>query len=55
MANIRNTGFQWADPLLLDAQLDGEERQIVEAARAYCQERLLPRVREAHRVERFDR
>ncbi|PWV57703.1 acyl-CoA dehydrogenase, partial [Plasticicumulans acidivorans] len=31
------------------------ERQIVEAARAYCQERLLPRVREAHRVERFDR
>ena len=47
--------FQWDDPLLFDEQLDGEERMIRDSARAYCQEKLMPRVLSAHRDERFDR
>jgi glutaryl-CoA dehydrogenase len=47
--------FQWDDPFLLDAQLNEEERLIRDTAREYCQEKLMPRVLEAHRHERFDR
>jgi glutaryl-CoA dehydrogenase len=48
-------GFDWADPMLLDEQLNESERQIRDTAREYCQEKLMPRVLEAHRHERFDR
>src|SRR3974390_815643 len=51
----RFTPFQWDDALRLDAQLSEEERAIRDAAYAYCQENLLPRVLEANRHERFDR
>jgi len=47
--------FQWDDPLLLEEQLTGEERMVRDTARAYCQEKLMPRVLEANRHERFDR
>ena len=47
--------FQWDDPLLLDAQLSEDERMVRDAARAYCQDKLMPRVLEANREERFDR
>lgn len=47
--------FQWDDALLLDEQLTDEERMIRDAARDYCQGKLLPRVLEANRHERFDR
>jgi len=47
--------FQWDDPLLLDGQLAEDERMVRDAARAYCQDRLMPRVLEANRRERFDR
>jgi glutaryl-CoA dehydrogenase len=47
--------FKWEDPLLLDDQLTGEERLVRDTARQYCQEKLLPRVLEANRHERFDR
>ncbi|HZY16440.1 MAG TPA: acyl-CoA dehydrogenase family protein, partial [Ramlibacter sp.] len=46
--------FHWADPLLLDAQLTGDERQVRDAAQAYCQEKLAPRVLEAFRHEKTD-
>ena len=36
--------FHWDDPLLLEQQLSDDERAVREAARAYCQDRLLPRV-----------
>jgi glutaryl-CoA dehydrogenase len=49
------TEFDWADPLLLDEALTEEERMVRDSARAYCQEKLLPRVLEANRHERFDR
>jgi glutaryl-CoA dehydrogenase len=46
--------FHHDDPLLLDAQLSADERAVREAAHAYCQERLAPRVLEAFRHERTD-
>ncbi|RPI44723.1 MAG: acyl-CoA dehydrogenase [Betaproteobacteria bacterium] len=48
-------GFQWDDPFLLDEQLTDDERMVRDSARAYCQEKLMPRVRDSHRHERFDR
>ena len=48
------SAFRWEDPLLLDGQLDPEERMVRDAARDYCQERLMPRILEANRHERFD-
>ncbi|HEX6102435.1 MAG TPA: acyl-CoA dehydrogenase [Alphaproteobacteria bacterium] len=47
--------FDWEDPLLLGDQLSEEERMLRDAARAYCQDRLMPRILEANRHERFDR
>ena len=52
---MSKASFQWEDPLLLESQLSDEERLVREATRDYCQERLLPRVRDAHRHEHFDR
>lgn len=54
-APFARSGFQWDDPLLLDEQLSDDERMVRESARAYCQEKLMPRVVLAHRQERFDR
>ncbi|HTT39229.1 MAG TPA: acyl-CoA dehydrogenase family protein, partial [Burkholderiales bacterium] len=47
--------FAWDDPLLLEDQLSEEERLVRDAARTYAQDRLMPRVLEANRYERFDR
>jgi glutaryl-CoA dehydrogenase len=47
--------FQWEDPLLLEDQLSEEERLIRDTARQYCQDKLMPRILEANRHERFDR
>jgi glutaryl-CoA dehydrogenase len=46
--------FVWQDPLLLEQQLTEDERMVRDAAHAYCQERLAPRVLEAFRSERTD-
>jgi len=46
--------FNWQDPLLLDTQLTDEERMVREAARAYAQDKLAPRVLEAFRHEKTD-
>ncbi|GAA0223116.1 acyl-CoA dehydrogenase [Castellaniella daejeonensis] len=46
--------FQWLDPLLLDQQLNDTERMVRDAARAYAQDRLLPRVQQAFRHEKTD-
>jgi glutaryl-CoA dehydrogenase len=47
--------FDWQDPFALDAQLTDEERMVRDAARAYAQEQLLPRVTRAFLDESFDR
>jgi len=46
--------FAWDDPLLLGEQLTQEERMVRDAAHAYAQEKLLPRVTEAFRHEKSD-
>jgi glutaryl-CoA dehydrogenase len=47
--------FQWDDALLLDEQLTEDERMIRDAAHAFCQEKLMPRILMANRHEKFDR
>jgi glutaryl-CoA dehydrogenase len=47
--------FDWEDPFFLDDQLTEEEIAIRDAARDYCQDKLMPRVIEANRHEKFDR
>jgi glutaryl-CoA dehydrogenase len=47
--------FAWEDPLLLEEQLTAEERMVRDSARAYAQDKLMPRVLEAHRHEDFER
>ena len=46
--------FQWDDPLLLDQQLADDERMVRDAARAYAQDKLAPRILEAFRHEKSD-
>ena len=46
--------FDWQDPLLLFDQLTEDERLVANAAHAYAQGKLMPRVREAFRNETTD-
>lgn len=46
--------FDWADPFLLDAQLDEDERMIRDSAQAYAQDRLAPRAIDAFDKETTD-
>lgn len=48
------TAFNWQDPFLLSSQLTGDERMVRDAADAYCQDKLLPRVTQAFRTETTD-
>ena len=47
--------FDWSDPLLLERALSEEERLVRETVQTYCQEKLMPRILQAHREEQFDR
>jgi len=47
--------FDWEDPFLLRDQLGEDELLIMDTARAYAQDKLLPRVIEAYREEKTDR
>ncbi len=49
-----NPSFHWQDPLLLDQQLTEEERMVRDAAQAYAQDKLAPRVLNAFRNEQTD-
>ena len=50
-----STKFDWEDPFFIDSQFSDDERAVRDAAAAYCQERLQPRVLMAARHESFDR
>jgi glutaryl-CoA dehydrogenase len=54
-ASLADAAFDWRDPLDLDGELADEERMIRDTARAYAQDKLMPRVVTAYRDERFDR
>jgi len=47
--------FKWDDPFLFNDQLNDEERMICDTARRFCQDKLMPGITEANRVEHFDR
>lgn len=47
--------FNRGDPFLLELQLNDEERMIRDQFRAYCQDKLMPRVKQAYRDEHFDK
>ena len=53
MAKIAD--FNWEDPLDLESHLTEDERMIRDSARAFCNDKLAPRVKSAFRDERFDR
>ena len=46
--------FNWEDPLLLESQLNEDERMVRDAARQNCQDKLAPRILEAFRSESTD-
>ena len=47
--------FNWEDALLLEDLLSEEERMVRDTARDYAQDKLMSRVKEANRHEKFDR
>jgi len=47
--------FDWTDPFDLESQLTEEERAVRDTARDFAQEKLLPRIVEFYRDEKFDR
>ncbi|HJP26679.1 MAG TPA: acyl-CoA dehydrogenase family protein, partial [Arenicellales bacterium] len=52
---VTRPSFEWQDPLLLDDQLDDDERMVRDSVRRYCQTELMPQVIKANRDEQFDR
>ena len=53
IARSKPANFNWEDPFLLEDQLTEEERMIRDTAKAYCQDKLMPRIIEANRNEVF--
>lgn len=51
----KDSDFVWDDPLDLEGELTEDERMVRDTARAYAQEKLMPRILTANREERFDR
>lgn len=46
--------FHWDDPFLLEEQLGEEEKLVRDSVRQYAQDKLMPRILEANRHEKFD-
>ena len=55
IARSKPANFNWEDPFLLEDQLSEEERMIRDTAKAYCHDKLMPRIIEANRNEIFHR
>lgn len=47
--------FDWRDPFNLDSLLTEDEIAVRDQVKAYCQEKLFPRILKAHRHEEFDK
>src|ERR1700674_395148 len=52
---LKDSAFNWEDPLDLERELSEEERMVRDTARGYAQDKLMPRVLAAYREERVDR
>ncbi|MBS7813435.1 acyl-CoA dehydrogenase [Roseococcus pinisoli] len=55
VTKTKSPPFMWDDAFLLDEQLTEDERMIRDAARDFCQDKLMPGVLMANRNETFDR
>jgi len=58
MSNVKATVegvFDWQDPLCLNQNLSDEEVMVMEMARSFCRDQLMPGIVEANRNEVFDR
>jgi len=52
---LKDSEFNWEDPLGLDGELTEEERMVRDSTRAFAQDKLMPRVRLAWRDEKVDK
>ena len=52
---LKDSDFDWEDPLGLEGELTGEERMVRDSTRAFAQDKLMPRVQMAWREERVDK
>jgi glutaryl-CoA dehydrogenase len=55
MTAARGKSFDWKDPFCFDDQLAPDEREVMNQARHYASERLMPLILMANRNEEFDR
>jgi len=55
MSKSAKADFTWEDPFLIDADLSEDERMIRDAAREFCEGKLMPRIQKAFREEKTDR
>ncbi len=53
-AMLKDTAFDWQDPLGLEGEFTEEERMVRNSTRAFAQSYLMPRVVEAFRDEKYD-
>ncbi|MGA0394066.1 MAG: acyl-CoA dehydrogenase [Rhodospirillales bacterium] len=51
---MAKTPFQWDDPFFLEDQLSEEERMVRDTIRDYAQDKLMPKVIQVNRDEKFD-
>ena len=52
---LKDSDFNWEDPLDLEGELTEEERMIRDSVRGFAQDKLMPRVRLAWREEKVDK
>jgi glutaryl-CoA dehydrogenase len=53
-AMLKDTAFDWQDPLGLEAELTEDERMVRDSTRGFAQSYLMPRVVEAYAQEKYD-
>jgi glutaryl-CoA dehydrogenase len=53
-AMLKDSAFQWEDPLGIEHELTEEERMVRDTARGFALDYLMPRVVEAYRDEAYD-
>jgi glutaryl-CoA dehydrogenase len=53
-SSVKQATFDWRDPFLIDDQLTEDERMIRDAAEAFAQDRLMPRIEDAYLNETTD-
>jgi glutaryl-CoA dehydrogenase len=53
-AILKDTAFDWQDPLGFEDELTEEERMVRDSTRGFAQDYLMPRIMEAYRDEKYD-